>query len=215
MVRSIRSRKGAWCATLRRAVLMCLHHSSLPTELSLLQESGEESDHESSRPRQNVHDQVRQGSNNRYRPRPAHVAERGGHRRSNWRGYGRGDPGRRHQGRSGERHDRNGHVPRPRHQHRPAPPRRDNVKHVPATTGAAKSRSPSRERQPSRENSCSLEQNASKPDVAASRVHQTELAKMQELITLDTVGVAAAKQCAPAASHSRLSTSLKLQELTA
>lgn len=199
MVRSIQNLKEDWCASLR-GCSTCSMRVQFSTNIGCLQESGEESDHDSARPRHNVHDHHRQGVNNRYRPRPAHGPERGGNRRSNWRGYGRGEPGRRQQGRSGERHDRNGHVPRPRHQHRPAPPRRDTVKRdVPAT---AKSRSASRERQlQSRENSCSLEQHAPKQDVAGTKVHQVELGRMQQLITLDTVGVAAAKQCAPLPLH--------------
>lgn len=164
--------------------------------ITRLQESGEESDHDSARPRHSIPDQGRHGSGHRYRPRLGHGSDRD-QRRSNWRGYGRGDSGRRQQARPVDRHDRGTHSSRVRHQHRPVPPRRENVKQreVPAPTH---SRSASRERQPpSRENSCSQDLYASKQDETGCKVHHAELAKMQELITLDTVGVAPARQCAP------------------
>lgn len=171
----------------------------------MLQESGEESDHDSAQNRRN------------YRgPHPGRPPEEmryhrmdrmdSGHGRADrWRrGYARGPEPHRNHDRMHTRNDRPS-----RHMGKTQSPGRPHVQHARDRHGDARDRAGGRDRMGSqhksaatsktkvsaRDGSSSLDETATKQAPSSPQpVHHADLAKMQKLITLDTVGVAAARQ---------------------
>eukprot|EP00892_Ulva_mutabilis_P006880 jgi/Ulvmu1/4564/UM002_0292.1 len=167
-------------------------------------ESGEESDHDSAHNRRNFRGGITPRGPDEARYHRMDRMDAGHGRSDRWRrGYVRGSEPHRPHSRNHNWPDRSSrHVSKKSPSKPPVPHARDRPGEAREQRGG-RERNGSQHRPPnahrgklaSRDGSSSLEEAATKQTPSSPQpVHHADLAKMQKLITLDTVGVAAAKQ---------------------